>query len=611
MAKKITLDELYEKLADPNVSEEELRAYFDVDIAASTAFDPRLSVNTRSVQIPDTPAGRARSGQLLNTVNWASRMRRRSAFHRKMSSGTYKGPVIVSEGDSWFQYPIKLTDVIDHLSRDFAILSLGAAGDTMANMIKRAEYMRAIEQTNASVLLFSAGGNDLVADGNLATHLKPFDPNLTPVEHLLPSFDRLVESVVQKYDRIFRQVSSKFPKVHILCHGYDYAIPDKGPWLGKPMISQGIEDAKVQKAIAREMMERFNRSLKALAGRYGQVTYVNNRGIVKDTRWADELHPTDEGYGAVAAGYKKIINKLTGQPRGRSVARRSGPAAKGRSLHLGLNFLDPNHYGGWDGELQSAEFDAEDIEALAKDIGYKTKILKRNKVTRAAVLAELDRAARDLKAGDIFFVTYAGHGGQVPDFNADEENDRTDETWCLFDAQLIDDELAVKWSKFKPGVRIVVVSDSCHSGSVIRAMTPRTTVPVEGGNPATAGFRPREMPWRVAAKTARQNRAQYRAISRSLGPINEELLSRELNNPIACSVRLLSGCQDNQVSMDGPGNGAFTSALLTIWDEGRFEGNYDRFHREIVAQMLPTQTPNHWSIGTRDSLFDGQKPFAI
>ena len=96
-----------------------------------------------------------------------------------------------------------------------------------------------------------------------------------------------------------------------------------------------------------------------------------------------------------------------------------------------------------------------------------------------------------------------------------------------------------------------------------------------------------------------------------MGAIDEGLLTRELNNPIACSVRLISGCQDNQVSMDGPGNGAFTAALLATWDDGHFDGNYARFHKEIVARMLPTQTPNHFLIGARDQIFDGQHPFAI
>ena len=72
-------------------------------------------------------------------------------------------------------------------------------------------------------------------------------------------------------------------------------------------------------------------------------------------------------------------------------------------------------------------------------------------------------------AGDIFWITYSGHGSQVPDQNGDE-SDGLDETWCLYDCQILDDTLFDLWSRFKEGVRIVIFSDSCHSGTIARAI---------------------------------------------------------------------------------------------------------------------------------------------
>lgn len=40
--------------------------------------------------------------------------------------------------------------------------------------------------------------------------------------------------------------------------------------------------------------------------------------------------------------------------------------AKGISLHIGLNSVDPVHYQGWDGKLAACEFDAKDMVALAR-----------------------------------------------------------------------------------------------------------------------------------------------------------------------------------------------------------------------------------------------------
>ena len=61
----------------------------------------------------------------------------------------------------------------------------------------------------------------------------------------------------------------------------------------------------------------------------------------------------------------------------------------------------------------------------------------------------------------------SGHGGQVPDKN-DDEPDAQDETWCLYDGELLDDETYSLLSELSEGVRILVFSDSCHSGTSIK-----------------------------------------------------------------------------------------------------------------------------------------------
>ena len=78
-----------------------------------------------------------------------------------------------------------------------------------------------------------------------------------------------------------------------------------------------------------------------------------------------------------------------------------------------------------------------------------------------------EQAAASLTTAIFSCSTYSGHGGQVDDVNGDED-DALDETWVLWDRQLIDDELFSLWSQFAPGVRITMLSDSCHSGTVLR-----------------------------------------------------------------------------------------------------------------------------------------------
>jgi metacaspase-1 len=267
--------------------------------------------------------------------------------------------------------------------------------------------------------------------------------------------------------------------------------------------------------------------------------------------------------------------------------------AKGLSIHIGLNHVDPAHYEGWDGELNACIADAQDMQALAKKRGFKGRQLLLDKnATAAAVSGAIADAAKALVKGDVLLLTYSGHGGQVKDRNH-EEKDRMDETWVLFDRQLVDDELYSLWAKFKPGVRILALSDSCHSGTVVKDFPAF----LDGG--PRARFMPRE----VAAKVEKAHESLYKKIQK------ENKGSEKAK--IGASVLLISGCMDNQTSMDGEENGAFTGALKKIWAGGKFKGNYSSFRDKIRALLPSTQSPNYYFIGALHAAFEAQKPFTI
>ena len=282
--------------------------------------------------------------------------------------------------------------------------------------------------------------------------------------------------------------------------------------------------------------------------------------------------------------------------------------ANGLSLHVGLNRVDPKHYAGWSGPLTACEADAEDMNTLAQREKYDATLLLTDEATRKAVTDGIRGAAKSLRAGDIFFLSYSGHGGQIPDTGG-EESDLKDETWCLYDGELIDDELRELWAQFREDVRILLLSDSCHSGSVSRMAYDEIAGAglARGRASRVGGDRPpvyRAAPDEVSLRTYRANRDFYTEIMRSLPPPGKE-------SPIRATVRLISGCQDNQLSQDGTFNGLFTGTLLRVWKDGAFEGTYRRFHRAILRLMPPTQSPNHLVIGLPDSEYDAQRPFSI
>ena len=296
----------------------------------------------------------------------------------------------------------------------------------------------------------------------------------------------------------------------------------------------------------------------------------------------------------------------------KKTAASAKPAAL--SLHLGLNGVSGSAYGGWTGPLAACEFDANDMAAIAKSKGMKPTVLLTKKATRANMLAGVRAAAKALKKGDLFFLTYSGHGGQVPDVTG-EEVDKKDETWCLYDGQLIDDELYFELSKFAAGVRILVLSDSCHSGTVTRDFPPP---------PPPPGQRPKLMPDAIAMRVYGLHKAFYDKLQRDVAAaagktVDPDAALAQVANSARLgaivtkfnpAVILISGCQDNQTSMDGDHNGAFTEQLLKVWNQGAFAGNYANFHARIRARMPPSQSPNLFPLGPA-ARFLAQSPFTV
>jgi metacaspase-1 len=283
---------------------------------------------------------------------------------------------------------------------------------------------------------------------------------------------------------------------------------------------------------------------------------------------------------------------------------REDTMARGISLHIGLNRVDQGHYGGWDGSLNACEMDARDMQSIARTQGFRARLLLTRAATHPAVTEAIRNAARLLTAGDFFFLSYSGHGGQVKDLNGDEREDHLDETWVLYDREMIDDELYALWSGFERGVRILMLSDSCHSGTVAR----ESWYSALGAGAVRAPHallppRLKHIPARVQAETYRKHRRLYERVQCEL-PKGERI-------PIGASVLLLAGCQENQLSADGDRNGLFTGVLRRVWSNGKFRGTYRTFHRAIARLMPPWQTPNFFRTGAVDPRYEQERPFTL
>ena len=333
-------------------------------------------------------------------------------------------------------------------------------------------------------------------------------------------------------------------------------------------------------------------------------------------------------------------------------------------MAIGLNAVDPGHYGGWDGELTGCEPDARDMTFIANSEGFAVETLMTANATREAVVSELTNLADIMNSGDLLVVSYSGHGGQVPDQN-DDEDDNSDETWCLYDGQLLDDELYHAWSKFRTGVRIIVFSDSCHSGTVLRMINtdyetpPQARIDVlEGNLKAAKSLKPLQREGiQSFMKSSPVFRKKIRELSPDARPImrDQEVSKREVDivfssskvrvvpfqvlmntynnnrefydnigtaapkedpSAVEASLILISACQDDQGAWDVGTNGAFTLMLKQVWDNGGFSGDHIKFHIDIRALLMgvySNQDPNFYLTGYHDpnNTFVQQRPYTI
>ena len=247
--------------------------------------------------------------------------------------------VLVAEGDSWFDYPG--ADVLSALEDDFGFdaLSVARAGDTVESMA----YLPAQHQAVARLLLrqleqgprprailLSGGGNDIAGSefAMLLNHALSPHPGVNAQVAAGVIAERARDAyltIIQAVTDICRRVLGS--PLRIVLHGYDFPVPDgrgflggfgplPGPWLGPGFAAKGFPESRMadRKAAMVELIDGFNAMLDGLTGLpgLGHVRYADLRGTLStgaDYRnwWANELHPTDRGFQAVAQKFNTAI----------------------------------------------------------------------------------------------------------------------------------------------------------------------------------------------------------------------------------------------------------------------------------------------------------------
>ena len=235
---------------------------------------------------------------------------------------------------------------------------------------------------------------------------------------------------------------------------------------------------------------------------------------------------------------------------------------RGISIHIGVNETATGHV-----VLEESEAHAWQMAELASQAGFQAiHVLRGAEATCVAVQCQIAAATRGLLPGDVLLVSYSGHGSQTPDLNGDEgKSDGQDETWCLFDGNLVDDRLAECWRLAPTGARIVVVAESCYGGG-----TPRwgeVDLFGETDTPPTWG------------DEYGDTEIVYRGVQ-AFTPSPACITTPPADaNGISASVLVLAGAGENQQGQEG----LYIPRLLEIWNGGSFRGSYCDLHRQVTS----------------------------
>lgn len=242
-----------------------------------------------------------------------------------------------------------------------------------------------------------------------------------------------------------------------------------------------------------------------------------------------------------------------------------------------------NDYPGTDSDLSGCVNDANDWGAALTKRGFTvTNLLDaaaNGKAMREGIASVIEQAER----GDLVVIQYSGHGSFVPDEDGDEPDD-TDECLCPHDLMekgpITDDELAELFAARAYGVKVIFISDSCHSGTVSK-FAPITTPPTTKDKSAPIR-KVRFLPPGVFLSSEKIRKLGVRS-------------RRPASPPGRHQALLISGCQDTEYSYDA-------------WFEGRPNGAFSFVALQALAKLPNSATYRDWYKGIRKVLPSQQYP---
>jgi hypothetical protein len=220
-------------------------------------------------------------------------------------------------------------------------------------------------------------------------------------------------------------------------------------------------------------------------------------------------------------------------------------------------------------QLDGCVSDARTWGAALERRGFDVRYLTDGEATHERITGELRDLVQRARPGDVAVFQFAGHGTEVGDLDADEE-DGTDEALVPADFEsgtfLLDDDLRAVLGEVRDGVNLTCFIDCCHSGTSTRILARNAGGPPPG--------RPRF--FRLTPELERAHE-RFRADQGARGLAPRALAARDDLRWVT-----FAACAPNEVAYENDGSGDFTRHAMAVLAHARTELT----HRSFQARVL-------------------------
>lgn len=241
--------------------------------------------------------------------------------------------------------------------------------------------------------------------------------------------------------------------------------------------------------------------------------------------WGDHAAPGYLAHQVTRASFwSPVVDRLSGSgarllgpnPWSRPLGRTKRDKRR-RALLIGID-----NYPNEEDRLHGCVNDVFSMSATLQDCGFEPEDIRtclNERATGSAILSRLEWLVDEARAGDELVFYYSGHGARVPEYGLNSEPDRLTETLVPYDFDwtpetgVSDEQICSLYSQLPYEVRLLMIFDCCHSGSMHRQSGGRA----RGISPPD-DIRHRELAW---------NREEEMWVERGFSEFNRAFSSRK------------------------------------------------------------------------------------